>query len=102
MIHVPDCPNVATASDRILEAARRTGVSVDLRMREVADEAEAAASGMQGSPTVLIDGTDVVPGAVTASVSCRLYLGSGGAPAVDAIATALRRAREGAAGADTR
>lgn len=101
LIHVPDCPNVAVARERILDAGRGLGVSIALRVREVADQAEAAAAGMRGSPTVLVGGVDVAgDGMAATSVSCRLYADSGGAPDVEAIAAALRSAREGAAGPD--
>lgn len=92
LLHVPACPNVAIARERILDAARRTGVPVDLQVCEVADRTAAVAAAMRGSPTVLVGGFDVVPDDTTASVSCRLYLGSGGAPSVEAIAGALQRA----------
>ncbi|HET6192893.1 MAG TPA: hypothetical protein VFE59_38505, partial [Trebonia sp.] len=56
-----------------LPLAGRPGVSVEYRV--VSTPEEAARYGMQGSPTILIDGRDpfAEPGAA-ASLSCRLYL----------------------------
>lgn len=98
IIYVEDCPNVDIACERVLDAAASAGVVVEVTRRLVVDEAEASAAGMSGSPTVLVGGVDVVGGHDGGgSLSCRLYLGSGGhdgAPAVEAIATALSRAVE--------
>jgi hypothetical protein len=64
--------------------------------RVIANAAEAAAAGMNGSPTILVDGVDlfaVEP--AEPSVSCRLYPsqdGFEGAPTVDALIAALTKA----------
>lgn len=97
LISFEGCPNVELARQSIDEAARRSGVVVQVRHRVVADAAEAVAAGMRGSPTVLVAGHDVAPaGGNGGSLSCRLDLGLD----VDRITSALVRAREGDAGAD--
>ncbi|MCX4965819.1 hypothetical protein OHA98_13415 [Streptomyces sp. NBC_00654] len=45
-----------------------------MELVEVHDEAQAAERGMNGSPTVLLDGVDpFAPAGAVPSVSCRLY-----------------------------
>ncbi|MCA1655433.1 MAG: hypothetical protein LC635_03070 [Pseudonocardiaceae bacterium] len=71
ILHVPDCPNVD-----LLERRLRTVLndSIVVTHRMVADAAAAAATGMTGSPTLLVDGTDPFAGAgLEPSLSCRLY-----------------------------
>ncbi len=96
ILHVPDCPNVAVLAARLDEVlAGRDDVEVERRV--VADQDEAVAAGMTGSPMLLVDGTD--PFAVSgssASVSCRLYVDETGAatgsPSVAQLRTVLARA----------
>jgi hypothetical protein len=79
ILHVPDCPNAAVLAARLDEVL--TGrVDVAVEQVDVADQDEAAALGMTGSPTLLVDGNDpfAVPG-VSASMSCRLYVDETGA-----------------------
>ncbi|MFE3190543.1 organomercurial lyase [Nocardia sp. NPDC059240] len=112
ILQVPDCPNVAVLEDRIREALTGTALTIEIVHHVVTDHEEAAATGMTGSPTLLIDGRDpfATDGSV-ASLSCRLYpseQGLDGAPAVDALRAAfglsvgegLRSWRAGARPAD--
>jgi hypothetical protein len=71
LLHVPGCPGAELLLRRLAEPGF-ADVQVD---REVmADQAEAAAAGMTGSPTLLIDGVDpFAVGNAMASLSCRLY-----------------------------
>lgn len=97
LLYISECPSAGLARDRVAEAARRLGIDAVVRERVVADESEAAALGMTGSPTVLVAGADVSGGVEDGapSLSCRLYLGDRGvegAPTVDQIAAALTRA----------
>lgn len=73
-----------------------TALGLDLPVEHVtvADESHARASGMNGSPTLLVDGVDPFKAPeVTPSVSCRLYPADGGgtdgAPSAAAIARSL-------------
>ncbi len=93
LLYVPDCPNVDLARQRLTEAAARAGVEVVVREQLVVDPDRAAELGMGGSPTILIDGRDVV-GDTESSVSCRLYRtasGLEGAPSVDDLVAVLSR-----------
>lgn len=70
VLHIPDCPNLAP-----MLAGLREVTDVPVSTREVRSEAEAAALGMAGSPTLLVDGHDPfrTPEACECGLSCRLY-----------------------------
>jgi hypothetical protein len=57
ILHVTDCPNVAVLAARLDEVLAGRS-DVELVRRVVADQDEAVAVGMTGSPTLLVDGTD--------------------------------------------
>ncbi|MBF6439609.1 alkylmercury lyase family protein [Nocardia cyriacigeorgica] len=90
ILQVPDCPNVAVLEDRIRQALGAEQATVEIAHRVVADQEQATATGMTGSPTLLLDGHD--PFAVTGlvpSLSCRLYPSTDGAPTVSALRAAF-------------
>jgi hypothetical protein len=94
VLTVPDCPHGAEVVARLRVAvavARTEGAVVSERVIE--NQPQAAAAGMNGSPTILIDGVDPFPVApAEPSVSCRLYAsraGIEGAPTVAALVDAL-------------
>lgn len=72
-------------------AAGQVGVVVTERV--IVTVEEAAAAGMRGSPTILVEGRDPFrSGPETPSLSCRLYrsaAGVEGAPAIVALVEAL-------------
>ena len=78
---------------RLQEAIERSGVDAIVAERIIDDSTEAAAVGMAGSPTILVDGRDPFGAAgLEPSISCRLYrAGAGveGAPSVSALIDAL-------------
>jgi len=93
LLFVPDCPNVAIARQRIVDAMVAAGVRGEVREREITDADEAAVAGMNGSPTILVNGRDVAGGEAVGSFSCRLYrtaTGSDAAPTLNQIVEALR------------
>jgi hypothetical protein len=101
VLTVPDCPHRAEAITRVrdaLAAAEQVGAVVAERV--VATVEEAAAAGMRGSPTILIDGRDpFLSGTDEPSLSCRLYrsaAGVEGAPAITALVEALSVSGDGA------
>jgi hypothetical protein len=95
VLAVPDCPNAPVLEDRLAAVLDgRPGVSV---LHEViSSEADAARWGMQGSPTLMIDGVDpfAQPGQLP-SASCRLYRDDdgqvSGAPSVGQLRRAIER-----------
>jgi predicted DsbA family dithiol-disulfide isomerase len=93
ILHVPDCPHVDLLSRR-LETVLVGRADVSVEDRVIQDEAEAAARGMAGSPTLLIDGVD--PFAADGrppALTCRLYTDEtgrvSGAPSVTQLRAAL-------------
>lgn len=70
VVHVPDCPNLPLMLERLAEVT-----DVPVRTQEISTEAGAAAAGMAGSPTLLVDGRDPFAGPEPRSggLSCRLY-----------------------------
>jgi hypothetical protein len=69
------CPSYPEAADLLRRVIADRGLDVAVESREVVTEAEAAALGFPGSPTIRIDGLDVDPvsGGDHPSLSCRLY-----------------------------
>jgi hypothetical protein len=73
VLAIAGCPGVALLEDRLaVAAAGLPGIQVSRRV--IASEAEAAAAGMRGSPTLLADGADpfAAPGRQP-GLACRLY-----------------------------
>lgn len=94
LVYFRGCPNWRLAEERLyaaLEALGRTDVEVRLRL--VAQPADAEAAGLHGSPTVLVNGEDLFPWDTGDRWACRLYRnenGLEGAPSVQALLEVLR------------
>jgi hypothetical protein len=94
VVYFDGCPEWQFAWDRLDEALRLAGVP-DARMSPVrlASDAEAAAVGFTGSPTIRVDGEDLFPGAPTLGVLARRFYatvdGLAGTPTVGQMVTAL-------------
>jgi hypothetical protein len=69
------CPSTEAATRIAREEMAATGLDPEaLRMREVSSDEEAASEGFVGSPTIRVDGRDVVdPGEQPAALNCRIY-----------------------------
>ena len=96
LLHVPDCPNIAQARARLREALDAVGVHASISEVEVATAAAAEATGMQGSPTILVDGADPFATSSPAhpSLACRLFqtpYGLAGVPTVSQLVEVLAR-----------
>ena len=94
VLAVPDCPNVKLLEQRLMEALGGCD-DVTVSRHEIADPDQASRRGMNGSPTLLVDGIDPFAGpGQHASVSCRLFRdGRGhadGAPSVRQLREAVR------------
>jgi hypothetical protein len=90
VLHVPECPNTAPLIERLGIALGSRRVTVTTRT--VSSGADAAALGMHGSPTLLIEGCDPFVGPPEVSLSCRLYQtedGLCGSPSVAQLRSAL-------------
>jgi hypothetical protein len=97
VLTVPGCANSPLLDERLKVAV--PGVRV---VRRVAgDEREAAALGMRGSPTLLVDGADpFATGHEPFSVSCRLYRQEDGSLAGAPPVAELCRVLAGGTGSD--
>jgi hypothetical protein len=73
------CPSTERALHELREAAADLGLeAADITMREIRTDEEAAAAGFLGSPTILVDGIDVVvdhgpDGDGVTGLTCRVY-----------------------------
>jgi hypothetical protein len=95
------CPSTDSALADLREALHDAGLDdVDVELREIRSDKEAVEIGFGGSPTILIDGIDVVPAGVDEPVglSCRVYRRRDGriSPTPDPadLREALRRATQ--------
>jgi hypothetical protein len=95
------CPSTERALTAVREALTDLGLDdVEIRIREIKDDGDAAHAGFVGSPTILIDGVDLVPAATDEQIglSCRVYRRRDGRaspiPDPDDLREALRLAAE--------
>ncbi len=95
------CPSTERALTAVREALTDLGLGdVEVSMREVRSDADAEDSRFVGSPTILIDGVDLVPAAADEQIglSCRVYRRRDGRvspiPDPDDLREALREAAE--------
>jgi hypothetical protein len=93
------CPSTEKALGELKDAIRDLGLdAVEIRTREIETDQDADAAGFRGSPTILIDGRDVVPAASDEPIglSCRVYRRRDGrispTPDPDDLRDALRQA----------
>ena len=95
LVYFDGCPNWRIAGEQLRAALDGTGhTNSRISWMRVETEEEAIATGFAGSPTILVDGTDLFPGTGTwtGGLACRLYetpAGLAGAPTADAIMSAL-------------
>jgi hypothetical protein len=70
VLHVPDCPNLAVMLARLRHISNQPVIT-----REIATVADAAAAGMSGSPTLLVNGVDPfrAPNQLAGAIACRVY-----------------------------
>ena len=89
------CPNWRTTLERLTSAIERTGLDAEVALERIGSEEEAERLRFQGSPTVLLDGTDpFADGSAWFGLSCRIYLteqGSEGSPSEDQLVAAISR-----------
>lgn len=94
LLYFPECPHVEAARGQLRRALERAGLEPRWTEHDVSSAAAPAHARGFGSPTVLVDGADVTGAGPSGSAACRLYLGTevAGAPPLEAIVAALRRA----------
>jgi len=93
------CPSTERALEAVREVLSELGLSgVEVQTREMVSDDDARAAGFVGSPTILIDGVDLVPAADEEQIglSCRVYRRRDGRispiPDPDDLRDALQRA----------
>jgi hypothetical protein len=69
------CPSYPKALSELRRILREEGVDADVQLLEITSDEQAERERFPGSPTVRIDGEDVVPPgeAEPASLTCRVY-----------------------------
>ena len=99
LLHIEDCPNwqqTGVATREILDELGFQTVSIENRL--LTDRRELSESGFAGSPTVLINGRDVIPGTTPIDeLACRMYASPDGltpAPTRHQIRDAILRSRQ--------
>lgn len=94
LLYERSCPNVAAARANLMRAFSRARVAASWREVDL-DASDTPASWRTfGSPTILVDATDVVNDPPAQGGSCRLYRtadGLAGAPSVETITQSLLR-----------
>lgn len=86
------CPNWTVAAERLaVIAAERPTVTVTRQLVETPEEAQVL--GFRGSPSILVNGSDLFPDPSAAGgLACRLYVtpdGLAGAPTLDQLRAAI-------------
>lgn len=99
ILHVIDCPTHLAAVALVREVLTNHGVAADIREILVADERMAKELDFRGSPTVRVNGRDVMESVerpAATGLCCRLYSDSTrlGLPPIDAIRRAVVEANE--------
>ncbi|MGH8428259.1 MAG: thioredoxin family protein [Gammaproteobacteria bacterium] len=92
LVYFAGCPHVAAARDALREALAAEELQPEWTEWNCDDEATPGALRRYGSPTVVVDGRDVMPVPSDAKC-CRVYPGDAGlrsAPAVEMIRAALK------------
>jgi hypothetical protein len=94
LVYFDGCPSWQVAHQRLAEALTRVGQpDTPISLVRVSSDAEARAAGFAGSPTILLDGRDLFPGAaIPDGLACRLYptaAGLAGSPTVEDLVVAL-------------
>lgn len=75
VLHIDECPNWEDAGKVLSELINELGIAeVTVGFTVIRTPEDAAAHLFAGSPTILIDGVDAVPGAdPSTDVACRVY-----------------------------
>lgn len=90
MIYFKGCPNVGKARENLKKALDDSGAPAEWAEWEQSDNNAPDYAQQYGSPTILVNGKDIMggPGDCCAPDSCRIY--EGGAPSVEMIKSAIK------------
>ena len=94
VVHVDDCPNWREAGERLRDALAATGLDgTAIKYCLLATAGDTARVRFAGSPTILVDGEDLFPGAgQTTELACRVYTtptGLAGLPTTEQLIDAI-------------
>lgn len=93
VLRIADCPSTDAAVANLHEALTLTGADALVAVRVIRSEADAEGTGFAGSPTILVDGSDLFPSTGgTDQLACRVYAtpaGLRGLPEVGQLVAAL-------------
>jgi hypothetical protein len=102
LVYAPDCPNVTRTRDHLRQAFAQAGLASQWLEHDLDDPSTPPHARACGSPTVLVDGHDILDAERCAGSRCRLYRdGEGklvGVPPVADIVAALLRSDTAHAG----
>jgi hypothetical protein len=95
VLHIDDCPNWEETGRRLREALDSTGHAEEtIGFRMLRTPADVSGTAFAGSPTVTLDGVDLIPSpGATNDLACRVYAtptGLAGSPTVDQLIAAIR------------
>jgi hypothetical protein len=95
ILHIVDCPNWRRAGIRLREALNATGhAELSIGYRLLRSSEDAVGTAFAGSPTITLDGVDLIPSeGATSDLACRLYVtpsGLAGLPTTDQLAEGIR------------
>ncbi|WP_281015866.1 hypothetical protein ACQ856_30760 (plasmid) [Mycolicibacterium psychrotolerans] len=106
LLHIEDCPgwrDAEVSTRAVLDDLGLTGLRIEVRELTADDELRGAH--FAGSPTILVDGQDIIAGAVPIeALACRIYTSPSGraaTPSRDQIRSAILGALDQAATAST-
>jgi hypothetical protein len=95
VLHIDECPNLEDTKASLVELLAELKLGhIVVTLTLITSPAEAAKHRFAGSPTVLIDGLDTVPGTEqTTNLACRIYRDGqkiAGSPSKDSIRKAIQ------------
>ena len=96
VLYFDGCPSYRTAEKILREVLAKEGMEAEVDMVAVNNDEEAQRLRFPGSPTIRVDGQDLlpVPQRVSYALGCRMYAtpeGLKGSPTAEMLREALRR-----------
>ncbi|WP_160666977.1 thioredoxin family protein [Pseudarthrobacter sp. ATCC 49987] len=94
LLTIPGCPHSRSARELFASALELEGIDPELlTVTEIITDEDAATASFHGSPSFIIDGTDLFPSNAAPALTCRVYpsqRGFTGQPDLDSLRKAVR------------